>query len=417
MDGNPDSAQSQNSELSELSEAFSFSLGKKLRIESVNGTPGDVLGFSKENLGGTELSEIVHVDDYQDLCNLVDVELGACKSLNLDAGARIRVRLFTAFCVYQWFEAKVVVGSEKNDNPIVVFRACWFPNQGAEVQPQVAKQAIEGENANMAKMRSDFLANISHELRTPLNAIVGFTDIIKNQLFGPMKNQQYLNYAQLVHDSGQHMMYLVDELLDMSQIEAGTLSMRNTEEIAVKNFLESSLRNFRDQAAESEVAFSFDMNVNSDVITNNRHVVRKMLLHCIKFMLQRASSQSTIRCLLRDYNQESIILTMIAGSCLNSEKNAPTSIAEACMRSEDADISPKTDLQLSLHIARTLAAYAGAEILLSDTEDKTQILSIIFQIRPTNEHFRNLVGKEQADSNQDDVVPERPSGGEARLSS
>lgn len=75
------------------------------------------------------------------------------------------------------------------------------------------------EEANLAKSR--FLASMSHELRTPLNAILGFSEVMANEVLGPMGNDTYRDYARDIHDSGQHLLDLINEILDLSRIEAG----------------------------------------------------------------------------------------------------------------------------------------------------------------------------------------------------
>lgn len=78
------------------------------------------------------------------------------------------------------------------------------------------------EQADFAnRSKSEFLANMSHELRTPLNAIIGFSEIIRDQLFGPVGNPQYVEYAGDIHDSGALLLSLINDILDMSKIEAG----------------------------------------------------------------------------------------------------------------------------------------------------------------------------------------------------
>lgn len=79
------------------------------------------------------------------------------------------------------------------------------------------------ENANAQK--SDFLASISHEIRTPLNAIIGFSEVMKEEHYGPMENPRYLEYARDINSSGIHLMSLVNDLLDLSKIEAGKLDL------------------------------------------------------------------------------------------------------------------------------------------------------------------------------------------------
>jgi two-component system cell cycle sensor histidine kinase PleC len=75
------------------------------------------------------------------------------------------------------------------------------------------------EEANLAKSR--FLATMSHELRTPLNAILGFSEVMKTELLGPIENDNYRDYAASIHDSGSHLLHLINEILDLSRIEAG----------------------------------------------------------------------------------------------------------------------------------------------------------------------------------------------------
>ena len=75
------------------------------------------------------------------------------------------------------------------------------------------------EDANLAKSR--FLATMSHELRTPLNAVLGFSEVMKNELLGPMQNASYKEYADNIHSSGSHLLHLINEILDLSRVEAG----------------------------------------------------------------------------------------------------------------------------------------------------------------------------------------------------
>jgi two-component system, cell cycle sensor histidine kinase PleC len=80
------------------------------------------------------------------------------------------------------------------------------------------------EEANLAKSR--FLATMSHELRTPLNAILGFSEVMKNELFGPHPVDQYLEYSKDIHSSGQHLLNIINEILDLSRIEAGRYDLQ-----------------------------------------------------------------------------------------------------------------------------------------------------------------------------------------------
>ncbi|HYS44989.1 MAG TPA: HAMP domain-containing sensor histidine kinase [Rhizomicrobium sp.] len=97
----------------------------------------------------------------------------------------------------------------------------------------------QAEQANRAK--SDFLANMSHELRTPLNAIMGFSEVMKEQHLGPMNNQRYLSYAGDILASGSYLLGIINDILDLSKIEAGKMTVENAEEFPLCQALEGSL--------------------------------------------------------------------------------------------------------------------------------------------------------------------------------
>jgi signal transduction histidine kinase len=81
----------------------------------------------------------------------------------------------------------------------------------------------QAEMANRAK--GDFIANMNHELRTPLNAIIGFSEVISNELFGSITNEKYLEYIKDIHSSSLHLLSIINDVLDMSKIEAGKLEL------------------------------------------------------------------------------------------------------------------------------------------------------------------------------------------------
>src|SRR5262249_24144337 len=78
---------------------------------------------------------------------------------------------------------------------------------------------VTAEFANRSK--SEFLANVGHELRTPLNAIIGFSEVMQREMFGPLGRLQYKEYAKDIHDSGVHLLKIINDILDLSKIEAG----------------------------------------------------------------------------------------------------------------------------------------------------------------------------------------------------
>ena len=92
-----------------------------------------------------------------------------------------------------------------------------------------AEEALRNakEQAELAnRTKSEFLANMSHELRTPLNAIIGFSEMIRGETFGPVGNPKYIEYVKDINQSGEHLLALINEILDLSKIEAGKIDFR-----------------------------------------------------------------------------------------------------------------------------------------------------------------------------------------------
>jgi signal transduction histidine kinase len=108
-----------------------------------------------------------------------------------------------------------------------------------EMSRRLQISAEQAEQANRAK--SAFLANMSHELRTPLNAIMGFSEVMKEQHLGPMNNARYLAYAGDILASGRYLLGIINDILDLSKIEAGKMTVENAEEFPLCQALEGSL--------------------------------------------------------------------------------------------------------------------------------------------------------------------------------
>jgi len=142
---------------------------------------------------------------------------------------------------------------------------------------ELAEAMDTARQANRAK--SQFLASMSHELRTPLNAIIGFSDVVRQETLGPVSPSKYLEYVNDIHDSGLHLLSLINDVLDMAKIEAGKLELRPRElDIAV--VAASALRLVETQAADGGLTLSLD--VESDLaLTADERAVRQILTNLL----------------------------------------------------------------------------------------------------------------------------------------
>lgn len=139
--------------------------------------------------------------------------------------------------------------------------------------------AARQEALDDARAKSQFLASVSHELRTPLNAIIGFSDVMKTRLFGPLP-ARYAEYADLIHESGQHLMELIGDVLDMSKIEADRYELVE-EEFDVGEVVAVAAKMMRLQAEEGGLTLSIDPIDQPIEVTADRKAVRQILLNLL----------------------------------------------------------------------------------------------------------------------------------------
>lgn len=105
------------------------------------------------------------------------------------------------------------------------------------------------------KAKTMFLCNIAHELRTPLNAIIGFSDIIRSELFGPSGNEKYLDYANDIHQAGTYLLRLINDLLDVSRLEVGEFSLTE-EDVDLHECIAGSVCMLAEQALKKKIVLS-----------------------------------------------------------------------------------------------------------------------------------------------------------------
>ncbi len=122
--------------------------------------------------------------------------------------------------------------------------------QLVELAEKYMTEKTRAEDANRSK--SEFLANISHELRTPLNAIIGFSEIMEHSMFGPLGNKKYAEYASDIHDSGKYLLEVINDILDMSKIEAGHMSLK-LEHLSLNEIIEDCWPIVSQSASERQI--------------------------------------------------------------------------------------------------------------------------------------------------------------------
>ena len=143
----------------------------------------------------------------------------------------------------------------------------------------------EARLAEASKAKSDFIAHMSHELRTPLNAIIGFSEMIREAMIGPL-DARYRSYGADIHSAGRHLQNVIDDILDISKIEGGRLELHN-EAVSIIDTLDSCRRIVAPMAEATGVALSLDVPANLPLIRCDalrfRQILLNLMSNAVKF--------------------------------------------------------------------------------------------------------------------------------------
>ena len=150
----------------------------------------------------------------------------------------------------------------------------------------------QAELANRAK--GEFLANMSHELRTPLNAIIGFSEVISHELFGPIANEKYLEYLRDIHASSLHLLSIINDVLDMSKIEAGKVELAQ-EVVPMQSLIGEVMRMVHERARSRNIELIAQMAKEEVDIWADERSMKQIFLNLLSNAIKFSREGGTVR--------------------------------------------------------------------------------------------------------------------------
>ncbi len=245
--------------------------------------------------------------------------------------------------------------------------------QKTELSDANEKYLAEKQRAEAAnKAKSEFLANMSHELRTPLNAILGFSEILLAGMFGPVGSPKYEEYAKDIHESGKHLLNVINDILDMSKIEAGQMKIR-CETIDLCPLIEESMRLTAIPAEEKNITVEQRVEPGLSLVADRR-AIKQILLNILSNAVKFTDEGGKIA--LRARKVEGAVLVSIVDTGIGIPKSAIGKIGNPFEQVQSQYAKSKGGSGLGLAISRSLVALHGGSLKIRSREGQGTVVSL-----------------------------------------
>ncbi len=246
----------------------------------------------------------------------------------------------------------------------------------AELAEKYAVEKTRAEEANQAK--SKFLANMSHELRTPLNAIIGFSEIMESGMFGPLGADKYHEYCTDIRGSGQYLLEVINDILDMSKIEAGRIRL-DFEDLSLDSLLSDAMRVVSARAQDKQLTLIARISPELQLRADRRalkQVALNLLSNAVKFT--PAGGSVTVRGRATD---EFIVLG-IADTGIGIAKDALTRLGRPFEQVESQLTKSHQGSGLGLAISKSLVELHGGRMRIRSTLGKGTLVVVRLPLKP-----------------------------------
>ncbi|QKC97693.1 PAS domain-containing sensor histidine kinase [Mesorhizobium sp. NZP2298] len=237
------------------------------------------------------------------------------------------------------------------------------------------KETERAEAANRAK--SEFLANMSHELRTPLNAIIGFSELMEQGLFGPLGSERYEEYATDINSSGKYLLGVINDILDMSKIEAGQFSL-DQEQIDLGPLISETVRVVSLQAAQKAITVETRI---ADALTlfADRRAIKQIVINLLSNAVKFTGQGGHISVRARN-TSAALVLTIEDNGC-GIPKEALGKLGRPFEQVQNQFSKNHAGSGLGLAISRSLAELQGGALKIRSTEGVGTIVSVRIPVK------------------------------------
>jgi PAS domain S-box-containing protein len=240
---------------------------------------------------------------------------------------------------------------------------------------ELIKSKEAAEYANRTK--TEFLANMSHELRTPLNAIIGFAEVIKDEMFGPVGLRKYAEYAKDIFNSGRHLLDLINDILDLSKLESGKLELRE-EDVDLAATVAECLTLVRSRAANAQVALATDVEPALPALRCDERALKQVLLNFLSNAIKFTPAGGTVTTAARRTAQGIALSVSDTGIGMKAED---IQVALEAFGQIDSKIARQhKGTGLGLPISKSLIELHGGTLAVESTPNVGTTMTAVFPL-------------------------------------
>ena len=245
-----------------------------------------------------------------------------------------------------------------------------------DLTDKYAREKRRAEEANATKSR--FLANMSHELRTPLNAIIGFSEIMESGMLGPLGTEKYQEYCRDILSSGQYLLEVINDILDMSRIEAGRVKF-DVEDFAFDKMLDESMRVIAGRASDKKI--DVVANVTADLeMTGDRRAIKQIAINLLSNAVKFTPDGGKINVSCK--SRGDAVLLAISDTGIGIPKDALQRIGTPFEQVESQLTKTYHGSGLGLAIAKSLAHLHGGTMRIHSKLNEGTTVFVRLPIRP-----------------------------------
>ena len=241
-----------------------------------------------------------------------------------------------------------------------------FNRMLAEIQAHDLELRTAWHEADAAsRAKTEFLANMSHELRTPLNAIIGFSEIIKLEMLGPLGTGRYRHYAQDIFDSGNHLLAVITDILDISKVEAGEFEL-HAEPTGLEEIVDQSLRLVRERAEAAGIRIDVTIDPNLPHLLIDRRLIKQSLINLLSNAIKFSPEDGSVAVQAARGPGGSVLLSVADSGIGIAEDDIP-SVLQPFSQVESAFSRSHEGTGLGLPLAKSFIEAHGGRLEIDST--------------------------------------------------